>query len=1163
MTQTTPGQAQAIDQLQEIESVSNGELEIIDISGPTHKSSSFIANISVDCDKYRAVREDEGLPLRERERFHLYIPPNFPFEIPSLYSQHTRFHGFGHVQWGNYLCLYLAPDTEWNPSDGMYGYMDRFDDWLLKGAQNQLDPTGAPLHPPVAYAGTGPRIQVIPSVDTPPVEGKPWVGFADIIEIRDHYFKITGWHESESSIEGKRGAAILLNGPMPFEYPRTVAGIINKIIELGVSLESILFKLSQAAINNETGDPLFVVVGAPMRGISGDLALKQHLCIWYIEPEIATNLALTQGRYLKEDKWKEVGEKAKDAFIEWANEAKTNWCNILENRSEIITRRDYEASLSWFNGRSVAIWGCGALGSHVAEYLVRAGVSKMTLRDNGIVSPGLLVRQPYLNEDLGKYKVHALSQHLMKINPELVLDSSTDNLLQNPMGHENWPEDADVIIDTTASLIVSQCLELKLRDTEGLPPIASMMIGHDAARGVVVLSRPDHSGGPQDVFRRAKLAACHEEGLEEWLEDFWPEEPRTRLFQPEPGCSDATFVGSQADVASLAGIMLNRIAEDVAEEDEFTASAHFVTTASFNHVQPTQTDFAWLADQTVVDAETDYEVRIPHGAWHDLMAEISRSKRVNGPETETGGVLFGEYNHAARVIWVDEVIGPPPDSECAPAHFMCGVEGVASANDEKEKRTKGSVKYMGTWHTHPVSVAVPSSTDIGAMMELALTHDPPHVRALLLILGNVHQRLTVGAYLFKRSDFEKSLGSGLLTRTINPVEVASQETPQKIGLALSGGGSRAIAFHLGCLRALNDRGILEQIKVISGVSGGSVIGALYAYSDGTFEEFDAKVVKILQHGLVGKIAQKWLLSPRIVKSIAASFTAGLPAVAVDMFRWISALFIKFIPGVNPKWLKSVQPPFRRWASRSHAFEAALETMMFKDKKLTDKRRDDIDIVINACELRTGSAFRFGNRESGCYRFGRIKDNNLPVSKAVAASAAFPLLFPAFDVKMTFVTKKDEEELHRILLTDGGVYDNLGLTALDPSRSSKYSYNVFAPDYIISCSAGAGILDSDPIPSWWPTRMIRTFDSIYRKFQDQGYGFLHQIASAGQIKGFVLSYLGQIDYRLPYTPPDLVRREQVCDYPTDFSPMSRKDIRMLTDRGEQLTRLLLSRYCPEL
>ena len=56
------------------------------------------------------------------------------------------------------------------------------------------------------------------------------------------------------------------------------------------------------------------------------------------------------------------------------------------------------------------------------------------------------------------------------------------------------------------------------------------------------------------------------------------------------------------------------------------------------------------------------------------------------------------------------------------------------------------------------------------------------------------------------------------------------EHVRMIGLALSGGGSRAMAFHLGCFRALEDLGLLEKDGVLSTISGGSVFGAYYAYS---------------------------------------------------------------------------------------------------------------------------------------------------------------------------------------------------------------------------------------------------------------------------------------------------------------------------------------------
>src|SRR5262249_7879260 len=49
----------------------------------------------------------------------------------------------------------------------------------------------------------------------------------------------------------------------------------------------------------------------------------------------------------------------------------------------------------------------------------------------------------------------------------------------------------------------------------------------------------------------------------------------------------------------------------------------------------------------------------------------------------------------------------------------------------------------------------------------------------------------------------------------------------KLGLALSGGGHRAAFFHIGVLARLAELGLLRRVEVISTVSGGSIVGALY------------------------------------------------------------------------------------------------------------------------------------------------------------------------------------------------------------------------------------------------------------------------------------------------------------------------------------------------
>ena len=63
-------------------------------------------------------------------------------------------------------------------------------------------------------------------------------------------------------------------------------------------------------------------------------------------------------------------------------------------------------------------------------------------------------------------------------------------------------------------------------------------------------------------------------------------------------------------------------------------------------------------------------------------------------------------------------------------------------------------------------------------------------------------------------------------------------TKKRLGLALSGGGYRAAAFHLGVLRKLNTLKILDKIDVISTISGGSIIGAYYVLNRNNFESFE-------------------------------------------------------------------------------------------------------------------------------------------------------------------------------------------------------------------------------------------------------------------------------------------------------------------------------------
>ena len=109
-----------------------------------------------------------------------------------------------------------------------------------------------------------------------------------------------------------------------------------------------------------------------------------------------------------------------------------------------------------------------------------------------------------------------------------------------------------------------------------------------------------------------------------------------------------------------------------------------------------------------------------------------------------------------------------------------------------------------------------------------------------------------------------------------------------IGLALSGGGSRAIAFHLGCLRALHDLGILDRVRVLSTVSGGSVLGALYALSEEPFPKFEQHVRAVLRRGLLWPTVRTAFFSTEGIKAL---FCWGLVG-AVDIVLLAISAFVR-------------------------------------------------------------------------------------------------------------------------------------------------------------------------------------------------------------------------------------------------------------------------------
>ena len=374
-----------------------------------------------------------------------------------------------------------------------------------------------------------------------------------------------------------------------------------------------------------------------------------------------------------------------------------------------------------------------------------------------------------------------------------------------------------------------------------------------------------------------------------------------------------------------------------------------------------------------------------------------------------------------------------------------------------------------------------------------------------------------------------------------------------IGLALSGGGSRAIAFHLGCLRALHARGILDEVLTISSVSGGSVLAAIYCSTPGDFAAFETKARKFLRDGLVRP-------SFKIAFTTLEGVKAAGQWLMIGCDRFVAAVLrtLRRLAGSRPSnpsgWMRKSR--IKRRYSRTTILRAALDRI-FAGATMADLRVDRPNLIVVACELQTKSAFYFTRDGMASWRFGEADASEVKLAHAVAASAAYPLMLPAIDEELEF-RKGGDLFVRQVILTDGGVYDNSGLSPLWPDRNPDVSFYVAKHTRLIACRAGYG-LGHDPAPTFMGSRMKAAFHAVHARAQNAAVQRLFELRRTKKVEEVLLPFLDQPDDELGCAPDDLVPRVQVSSYPTDFFAMRDAWAERLIQRGEQVTLALLDQH----
>lgn len=263
---------------------------------------------------------------------------------------------------------------------------------------------------------------------------------------------------------------------------------------------------------------------------------------------------------------------------------------------------------------------------------------------------------------------------------------------------------------------------------------------------------------------------------------------------------------------------------------------------------------------------------------------------------------------------------------------------------------------------------------------------------------------------------------------------SSEGVSPGIALAVSGGGFRATLFHIGSLWRLNETRFLPQLDRVSSISGGSITAAFLGLGFGKLQ-FDA-----------------------------AGCATNFVAVVVEPLRTFCSKNIDVVAigeGALIPWRKASD--FIEGAYRDHLFgEATLQDLPERPR-----------FVINATNFATGVSFRFSKPYAGDYRIGLIKNPTFRISTAVAASSGFPPALSPVILKPdpgAFVQTEGADLYDNIayrqelILTDGGVYDNLGLETV---------WNRY--DTVLVSDAGAPLECKELPDTGWLQQTLRALD----------------------------------------------------------------------------------------
>ncbi len=379
-----------------------------------------------------------------------------------------------------------------------------------------------------------------------------------------------------------------------------------------------------------------------------------------------------------------------DTLISWGMTTNANYDRFF-GRGKLTSKLT--------NSRILLI-GCGAMGSSLAETLVRGGCKSIFIEDFDSVQTGNICRAKYDLQDVDLRKVLALKNKLQNISPYINITSIPVKANVFSEMEKQFNQTFDYIFDCSTDTEITYLLD----NINFKGKIFSLSITNKAKNLVCV------SG--ENITKHTKN-----------LYDFTGNESPS--YYEGAGCGYPTFEANFNEINTLLNIAIDNINSQINNDvilDNFIISRNY----------------SMGLNQFVIDSFYYYKEPISNSElYFSFNAELTVKEELKKYyPNEFGGVFIGFKNE--NVIFISDVL-IPDKFEIGKTIF---VRHPGSLNDQLVsifEKSNGKIIYIGEWHSHPDSPAKPSTTDNIAIAEIAanktINNDSP-----IMMIAEVSER---------------------------------------------------------------------------------------------------------------------------------------------------------------------------------------------------------------------------------------------------------------------------------------------------------------------------------------------------------------------------------------------------------------------------------------